>query len=241
MLHPAHQIKMYRKKHHKVIALLTLLVPLVILLVIGMITKTQWFDIFTALGISWFRLLLGYIISLVLGVATALILGTSKFGESVTPVLDVMQNVPSFALIPLFAMLFGYTNLMAILFIASSAIWPIIFYAVSAIRNARQDLNDASRIFGATGWRRVFYYFIPLSFPAILTGSIVAIAIGWEAVIGIEIIGFKNGIGVLLNTASNSSDQSLVIAGISALLFVVFILNRLVWSPLIAKTHAYAD
>jgi ABC-type nitrate/sulfonate/bicarbonate transport system permease component len=147
----------------------------------------------------------------------------------------------SCSLIPVFALLFGYTDLMAIVFIASSAIWPIIFYVVSTIRSAREDFNESSRIFGATGWKRVAHYFIPLSFPAILTGSIVAIAIGWEAVIGIEIIGFHNGIGVLLNSASGTGDQSLLIAGISALLFFVFILNRVVWTPLIAKTHAYAD
>ncbi len=242
MLHPAHRMRIYRKPHHRIVALITLVVPAIILLVIGVITRTQWLDIFAALSLSSYRLLIGYFLSLVIGVLLALLLGTSKLGESMTPVLDVMQNIPSFALIPVFALLFGYTDLMAIIFIASSAVWPILFYVLTAIRSGRQDLDDASRIFGAVGfWKRARNYLIPLSFPAILTGSIVAISIGWEAVIGIEIIGFKNGIGVLLNNASGLHDNSLLVAGIGLLLFLVFVINRLIWTPLIARTHAYAD
>ena len=241
MVHPLHRIGMYKKRRHRLIALGTLLVPVIALCIIGMVTKNQTLDIVTALGTSFFRLVIGYAISLVLGVSIALALGTSKWGESATPILDVMQNVPSFALIPVFALLFGYSDFMAVLFIASSVIWPIIFYVLTALRTTRGDLNDAATIFGTRGWKKVIHYLIPLSFPAIITGSIVGIAIGWESVIGLEIIGYHNGIGILLNNASLAHNQSLLLGGISMLLFLVFIVNRLIWLPLLNKTHIYAD
>jgi ABC-type nitrate/sulfonate/bicarbonate transport system permease component len=234
-------MKLYKRRRHRLIALGTLLLPVIALLIIGMITKSETADIFAALGISFYRLAFGYALSLILGVGIALALGTSKWGDAATPILDVMQNIPSFALIPVFAILFGYTNFMAIIFIASSAIWPILFYVLTALRTAKTELADAATIFGARGFKRVTHYLVPLSFPAIVTGSIVAVSIGWEAVIGLEIIGYKNGIGIILNNASAAHNNSLLLGGIIVLLFFVFILNRLIWLPLLNKTHTYAD
>jgi ABC-type nitrate/sulfonate/bicarbonate transport system permease component len=152
-----------------------------------------------------------------------------------------MQNVPSFALIPVFALAFGFTDLMAVIFIASSAVWPILFNILTALRTAKSDENEAATIFGARGWKRIIHYSIPLSFPSIITGSIIAIAIGWEAVIGLEIIGYHDGIGVLLNNASLANNQSLMVGAIGLLLFFVFIINRVIWLPLINRTHMYAE
>jgi putative hydroxymethylpyrimidine transport system permease protein len=156
------------------------------------------------------------------------------------PILDVLQNVPSFALIPVFALLFGFTDLMAVLFIATSVVWPILFSVLSAIRNQRTDLAEAATILGARGLKRILHFTLPLAFPAIITGSIVGISIGWEAVIGLEIIGLSSGIGLVLNQASQSGDRALFIAGIGCLLFLVFVLNRLIWVPLQKKTKQYA-
>ena len=241
MIHGVHKFRVYEKKHHKFIALLVVLLPFIFLFIVGKFADINVGVLWSAILISFYRLVLGYLISLVLGVGIAILIGTSKFGESVTPVLDVMQNVPSFALIPVFALLFGYTDFMAVLFIATSVIWPILFYVLSAIRTARIDWGEAATIFGARGFRRVLHFLLPLSLPAIVTGSIVGLSIGWEAVIGLEIIGFSSGIGIVLNNASVNHNQNELIAGIGLLLLVVLVLNRLIWAPLLSKTRTYAE
>jgi len=241
MIHASHRIHIYHKHHHRLTAALTLLAPLILLALLGGLARAEFLTLLSALGLSVYRLAIGYSISLVLGILLAVTFGTSKLGDALVPVFDVMQNIPSFALIPVFALFFGYTNLMAIIFIATSVIWPILFYTLHAIRSARTDLNDAATIFGATGLKRVWNYLIPLSWPAIITGSIVGISIGWEAVIGIEIIGFKSGVGVFLNNASTSGNSALLTAGIAAILILVFVINKLVWVPLLRKTEYYGE
>ncbi len=241
MIHTGKRVHIYRKRHHRLIAALTLLAPLVLLGVLGGLARSDFFSLLNALGLSFYRLVLGYGISLVLGVTLAVMFGTSKFGDALVPIFDVMQNIPSFALIPVFALFFGYTNTMAIIFIATSVIWPILFYTLHAIRTARTDLNNAATIFGATGWKRIWNSPIPLSPPAIITGSIVGISIGWEAVIGIEIIGFKSGMGVFLSNAETGGRTALLTAGIATLLIVVFIINKMIWTPLLKQTENYGE
>lgn len=197
-------------------------------------------DVGIALGLSFFRLAVAYLISLTVALAIAIPIGQSKVGDFLIPVFDLLQNLPSFALIPLFVYFLGYSTSMVIFFAASSIIWPILFYVLHALKTARTDWNDAATVFGARGLKRGIYYLLPLSFSSAITGSIVGMAIGWESVIGVEIIGLTSGVGVFLNSSFDTSRSSFTF-GLLALLLLVFTLNRLVWMPLLKKTQIYEE
>lgn len=241
MIHGQSRLQIYRKKHHRLIAAATLLLPVILLVAFGGLAHIDMPVLAAMLAASFYRLVLAYVISLVLGVALAVYLGSRAWANNLLPVFDVLQNLPSFALIPLFALALGYTSNMAILFAVTSVIWPIFFYVLSAINTARTDFNEAATIFGATGWKRVKSYYIPVSFPAIVTGSIVGISIGWEAIIGIELIGRLQGIGTFIDTASTANDITAMWAGIVAILVLVFVINKALWTPLLKYTEHYAE
>ena len=207
----------------------------------GYFGSVSWPALLDAVLRTTYRLVLAYGVALVVGVSLALVVGWSPFADALFPVFDILQNIPSFALIPLFIYFLGYSDLMIILFAVSSIVWPILFAILSAIKSAHTDLNDAATIFGSTGFRRIPYYLAPLSYPAILTGSIVGIAIGWESVIGAEIIANASGFGAFIKTASASGIDQASVAGMFAILIIVFVINRLVWAPLLnesAKRYA---
>lgn len=213
-----------------------------ILIAFGYFGNVSWATLGQAVLNTTYRLALAYGIALILGVSIALLVGWSPFGDFFFSVFDVLQNLPSFALIPLFIYFFGFTGEMIILFAVSSIIWPILFAVLTAIKSAHKDLSDAATIFGARGLKRISHYLAPLSFPAILTGSVVGIAIGWEAVIGAEIITNVAGFGEFIKEASASGISQASIAGTLAILVIVFVLNRLVWAPLLAESaRRYAE
>ena len=241
MIHSPHRLKIYRHRRHRIFAGIIVLLPIIFLVTTATLGKIYAPDIANALTATFLRVVTGYFVSLVVGVFLAVAVGGNKVGEILLPLFDILQNVPSFALIPLFIAWLGYTNLMAIVFAATSIIWPILFYTLHAIQNARQDLNDAAAVFGASGLKHITHYLLPLSAPAVVTGSLVGISIGWEAIIGIELIGLHNGIGILISNAQTNGDHATVTAGIAAILLVVLFLNRLVWIPLLKKTQHYAD
>lgn len=199
-----------------------------------------------ALGSALFetalRLLAAYAIALAAGVALALLVGWSPFADYLFPIFDILQNIPSFALLPLFIYFFGTTGETVVLFAVSSIVWPILFAVLTAIKSAHKDLSDAATIFGAVGWRRVPFYLAPLAYPAMLTGSVVGIAIGWEAVIGAEIIARTEGFGAFIASAGASGIAPATIAGTVGILLIVFVANRLVWAPLLAESaRRYAE
>ena len=210
--------------------------------VLGFFGTVTWFPLGTAIAYTTYRLIIAYLIALALGVSLALLVGWGPFSDYLFPLFDVLQNLPSFALIPFFIYFLGYTNQMIILFAVSSILWPILFAVLTAIKSAHNDLNDAATIFGAKGLRRIPYYLAPLSYPAILTGSIVGIAIGWEAVIGAEIIANIMGFGAFIKGVDVTGVSQSAIAGMLAILVIVFIVNRIVWAPLLAESaKRYAE
>lgn len=213
-----------------------------LLVAFGYFGSVTWPTLGQAVLHTTYRLAIAFGIALTLGISIALLVGWSPFSDILFPFFDVLQNLPSFALIPLFIYFFGFTSQMIILFAVSSIIWPILFAVLTAIKSAHKDLADAATIFGARGWKRIPYYLAPLSFPAMLTGSIVGIAIGWEAIIGAEIITNIAGFGDFIKEASASGITQASIAGTFAILVIVFAINRLVWAPLLAESRRrYAE
>lgn len=214
----------------------------VLLWSLGDFNGVAWPTLLEAVLHTTYRLVLAYGIALLVGVLLALVVGWSPFADTLFPFFDVLQNVPSFALIPLFIYFLGFSDLMIILFAVSSIVWPILFAVLSAIKSVHTDLNDAATIFGARGLKRIPYYLAPLSYPAILTGSIVGIAIGWESVIGAEIITNASGFGSFIQAASATGIDQASVAGMFAILIIVFVINRMVWTPLLNESaRRYAE
>ena len=230
-------------RHRRVwIIILGIAIAALCLALFGYFGTVGWAALGNAVLHTTYRLALAYALALALGVSIALLVGWSPFSDAFFPIFDILQNVPSFALIPFFIFFLGYTDQMIILFAVSSIIWPILFAVLAAIKNAHKDLNDAATIFGARGLRRIPFYLAPLSFPAILTGSIVGVAIGWESIIGAEIIANISGFGAFIKTASASGINQAAIAGMFIILLIVFVINRMIWTPLLAESSKrYAE
>src|SRR6185369_12169795 len=139
MIHLSHRLRIYRHWSHLLVTIGIVCLPVIFLLALGGSGQVETNGLLHAIGLSLYRLALGYLIALVLGVALAISFSGPRFASVVVPIFDVLQNIPSFALIPLFVLAFGFTNTMAIVFAATSIIWPILFYVLSAIHTARAD------------------------------------------------------------------------------------------------------
>lgn len=226
-----HQTHVVRRRREWIFMLFVLLATLAVT-ALGYFSSVSWLDITAAVLFTTYRLFIAYGIALVLALAIGLLVGWSPFSDYLSPVFDLLQNIPSFALIPFFIAFFGYTDQMIILFATTAILWPILFAILTAIKSAHADLNAAATIFGARGFRRITAYLAPLVFPAVLSGSIVGVAIGWEVIIGAEIISnVSGGLGEFIWHTSAAGFSEASVAGVLVILLVVFEVNRLMWAP----------
>ena len=190
------------------------------------------------------RTTIAYFIAITLAVLIALIITSSKWIEDLMlPVLDVLQSFPSFALFPVLVVaLKNSPETIIILVLTITMIWPILFSIIGGVKNRREDWEEAATIFGARGYKRLIHFTIPDLMPSIITGSIVGWGEGWEFIIGAELLVKTNlGIGSYLGVLGQKQENAALAFGILFLLVLLFIINKLLWLPLLNKATTYSS
>ncbi len=200
-------------------------------------------DLLGGFGVSLIRTTIAYIFAITIAVVTALLITTSKLAETIfLPVLDVLQSFPSFALFPLLVVAMKNSpETIIISVLALEMVWPILFSIIGGIKNRREDLEEAATIFRARGWKRLTHFIFPELWPAIVTGSIVGWGEGWEFIIGAELLVKTHlGIGAYLGVLGNQQNNVGLAFGITILLMLLFIINKIIWLPLLNRSTLYS-
>ena len=183
------------------------------------------------------RMVIGYVISAILGFFLAVLLYKNRSSTLLLPLFDVAQSFPTFAALPIAVMFWGPNEFTVIFFLVFTMVWPIFFTIISSLKLVHQEWEEAMQISGIRGMRYIWKFLVPVSVPALITGSIIALGDAWEALIATEIIvGIKSGFGPFFKAFS--TNPRVTTFGIVGLLIIVFAINKLVWLPLLESSHA---
>lgn len=152
------------------------------------------------------------------------------------PIFDVLQSFPTFAALPLAVAAYGPSSTIVIIFLVLAIIWPIFFSTLSSLKLVKKDWGEAVAVAQLKGWRYLWHFLVPVSIPGAITGSIVGLGDGWEALIATEIIvNVKKGTGVFFQQFS--THPQIIVFGILGFLAVIFSINKLLWLPLLEWSH----
>lgn len=229
-------VKIYKSGWHLAITLTFIVVPFLFLLVFSKIAGLNTSQLFGDLGISFLRMAVAYIVALTLAWVLAVSFFRGKRALIALPLFDVIQSFPTFAILPIAVYFLGESNLTVILFLIVTIIGGMLFSIVSSLKLMRFDWEDAVKIYNVHGWNYVKKFLLPVSIPGLITGSIIGLGDGWEALVATEIIvQVKNGLGSFFNSFSNNF--TVTAFGILGFLILIFSINRLVWIPLLEKSH----
>jgi glycine betaine/proline transport system permease protein len=151
-------------------------------------------------------------VSVAVGLPIGIALSRSRLlRAATTPVLDLMQTIPSFVYLIPAAMLFGLGKVPAILATVIYATPPLVRLTDLGIRQVDRDAIEASRAFGATRWRVLTEVQLPLALPSIMQGINQTTMMALGMVVIASMIGAR-GIGetVLLGLQRADSGQGFV-------------------------------
>lgn len=235
-----HHFKIIRKRRHALpISLIVLGIILILIFVFGF-SQVDAKQFLTGFILSFLRVIIAYSISLIIALVISLTITQNKNLEDIgLPILDVLQSFPSFSILPLLLAIFGKSDLVAIIILTLAMIWPILFSILSGVKSENEEVLEAATIFGAKGLNRIIFVILPLIFPFIVTGSIVAWGEAWETVLAAEIIIKIPGVGNYLSGEGQAGRSDILIIGILLLMAILFILNKFLWIPLLNRSTKY--
>lgn len=140
-------------------------VVLVALIFLGVMQL--WRDAMVTTALMLAATLTAIVISIPIGVWMA---RSPRVRQIVTPVLDLMQTMPSFVYLIPAVMIFGPGKIPALLATIVYASPPLMRLTDLGLRNVDPAVMEASRAFGDTPTQRLFGVQIPLALPTILAG-----------------------------------------------------------------------
>lgn len=195
------------------------------------------------------RMFLALGASLVFTFAVATLAAKSRKAELViVPALDILQSVPVLGFltftVTFFMGLFPGRQLgvecAAIFAIFTSQAWNMAFSFYQSLRTIPNDLDEVSRQFGFSPWRRFVRLELPFATPSLVWNVMMSMSGGWFFVVASEAITVGDttvtlpGIGSWLSLAIAHQDMEAVALGVGAMAVVILLYDQLVFRPIVA-------
>lgn len=148
-------------------------------------------------AVTLWRTCQAFMIAAVIGVPLGVVLGsTEKAYRSVEFLIDFFRSTPSSALIPLFMMIFGVSDINKVAIAAFGALLIVVFNSAYGVINARKQRVMAARVMGASRWQIFKDVLVWESLQPSFVGLRSAVSMALVIVIVAEMfIGADNGLG----------------------------------------------
>jgi NitT/TauT family transport system permease protein len=180
------------------------------------------------------RLLAGFGIAAVLGVAIGIAMGRSRRAEDILlPLVSIGAPIPGLAYAPLFLLWFGLGNFGAIILVGFVAAFPIILNSWTGVKAVKEIWLRAAQAMGADD-RRIFRHVIlPGALPYVLTGLRLGLAQAWRVLVAVEMLAAVPwGLGWLIFGAREFLNTDVMLAGLAMIGAIGFTLEKLVFERL---------
>jgi NitT/TauT family transport system permease protein len=166
----------------------------------------------------------------------------------IVPALDILQSVPILGFltftVTFFMGLFPGRQLgvecAAIFAIFTSQAWNMAFSFYQSLRTIPNDLDEVSRQFGFSPWRRFVRLELPFATPGLVWNVMMSMSGGWFFVVASEAITVGKttialpGIGSWLALSIERQDMRAVAIGVGVMAVVILLYDQLVFRPIVA-------
>lgn len=160
------------------------------------------------------------------GIPVGILMSRSDRAQSiVTPILDVMQTIPSFVYLIPVVMLLGIGKVPGLIAVCIYAIPPIVRLTNLGIRLVDKDVMEAADAFGASAREKLFGVQIPLALPNIFAGVNQTIMMALSMVVIASMIGVK-GLGTQVLRAIGNQYLALGLMNGLAIVALAIIFDR---------------
>lgn len=201
----------------------------------------QWGALMHAAAVTAGEILFGFLVSVAVGVALALVIVRFDWlGRALYPLVVLFQNVPKVALAPIFILWFGYGLIPKIGLILVIAFFPVTLSMLAGMQSVDNSLLALMNSVGAGPTEILLRIRVPHSLPSLMAGTKIAATLSVIGAIVGEFAGASDGLGYTIQFASTQLDTAQVFAALLlvsvlgiAFYYAAEVLERAVvpWAP----------
>jgi len=176
------------------------------------------------------RLMIGYIISLIIGLPLGLGLGRISWLDVTIGSLSLgLQALPSICWLPLAILWFGLNEVAIQFVIIMGSVLSITLAVRDGVISISPILLKAAQVLGANKIKLYTHVLIPASLPYILTGSRLGWTFAWRSLMAAELLYVSAGLGSILTMGRELHDMAMVISAMLVIIIIGLFFDRLVF------------
>ncbi len=186
-----------------------------------------------AMGTSLRRVLLGYAISLVVGVPLGIALARSKvWDETIGALVTGLQALPSICWLPLALLWFGLNDRAILFVVVMGAVLAITIAVQDGVKNIPPVYLRAAKTMGVRPTSFYTEVLLPAALPSLLTGAKLGWSFAWRALMSGELLFVSLGLGHQLMMGRELADMSQVIAVMLVIIALGLLVDRAIFGTL---------
>jgi len=172
---------------------------------------------------------LGLAIATILGLLLAILIDFSDLlRKALYPLLVISQTIPIVALAPLLLLWFGFGLTPKLIVVILYCFFPIVVACVDGLLATDQDLLRLLRSMRASRWQILWLVRLPGAMPAFFSGLRIAATYSVTGAIFGEYVGAYQGLGIYMETSTNSHAivqvfAAIVVSAVLSLLLFGFV------------------
>lgn len=186
-----------------------------------------------ATAISLRRVLIGYTISLSIGVPLGILLASRKWlEETVGSLVSGLQSLPSICWLPLSLLWFGMNDKAILFVVVAGSLVSITVAVQDGVKNLSPTYVRAAQTMGTSQLSIYTQVLLPASLPSILTGAKLGWAYAWRALMSGELLFVSLGLGQLLMQGRDLADMSQVMSVMIVIMALGLLTDRVIFGSL---------
>jgi len=156
-------------------------------------------DLLGDIRISLFRILGGFVIGTIPGIALGLAMGLFwPVRVFFMPLAAAIYAVPKIAVLPLVIIIFGIGETSKLMIVAVSIFFLVALNTMSGVLEIDRSFRDVARNLGASRWELFWTVALPGALPAIFTGMRLSLGFALIVIVGTEFLAADRGIGFMI-------------------------------------------
>lgn len=166
------------------------------------------------------------VVTIAIGIPLGVLMAKSNRLQSVlTPILDIMQTMPSFVYLLPVVMLLGIGKVPGLIAVIIYALPPIVRLTNLGIREVDFSLIEAAEAYGCNAWQKLVNVQLPMALPSIFAGVNQTIMMSLSMVVIASMIGVK-GLGQPVLKAISNQYFSMGLLNGLAIVAIAVIFDR---------------
>lgn len=183
------------------------------------------------IGISLYRIGVGFVSAVAVGVPLGLMMGSNSIIESIfDPYIQFLRPLPPLGYYTLLIVWFGIGNLSKVTLLFLTALPIVVVSSAAGVKSIEDDLLLAVSSLGVRRFNLFRFVVFPACLPSIFTGLRLALGVTFGSLVAAELIAANSGLGWLILTAGDYVRTSIVFVGIIVIGVIALLLDRaMVW------------